>query len=95
MPPSPIACDCNGRSSECVYSSETYLSTGNRTGGVCVDCSDNTTGDHCELCAEGYYPVNEDDDDEVLACSGIELSTRGTWYGNGCIWYGNRKRYMV
>ena len=39
-----ILCDCNGHSSKC-----------DMITGVCIDCKNNTTGDHCEVCQSGYY----------------------------------------
>lgn len=39
-----VPCKCNGHSPYC--HSET---------GVCLECQHNTTGDHCELCADGLY----------------------------------------
>ncbi|XP_030761277.1 laminin subunit alpha-1-like [Sitophilus oryzae] len=37
-------CDCSGRSNKC-----------NPSTGHCINCTNNTTGSHCELCASGYY----------------------------------------
>uniref|UniRef100_A0A8D8X2U9 Laminin subunit alpha-1 n=1 Tax=Cacopsylla melanoneura TaxID=428564 RepID=A0A8D8X2U9_9HEMI len=39
-------CQCNNRSSVCDVET-----------GRCLECSDNTGGPHCEVCAEGYYGV--------------------------------------
>ncbi|XP_055635054.1 laminin subunit alpha-1 isoform X2 [Toxorhynchites rutilus septentrionalis] len=39
-----LRCDCNGRSEEC--EPET---------GVCLNCRNNTGGEHCQICAEGFY----------------------------------------
>uniref|UniRef100_A0A8W7MTS4 Uncharacterized protein n=1 Tax=Anopheles arabiensis TaxID=7173 RepID=A0A8W7MTS4_ANOAR len=39
-----VPCGCNGRSEEC--DAET---------GVCLNCRNNTGGEHCERCAEGFY----------------------------------------
>uniref|UniRef100_A0A182VN22 Uncharacterized protein n=1 Tax=Anopheles merus TaxID=30066 RepID=A0A182VN22_ANOME len=39
-----VPCGCNGRSEEC--DPET---------GVCLNCRNNTGGEHCERCAEGFY----------------------------------------
>ena len=39
-----VPCDCNGHSNTC------DLETG-----VCSDCQDNTEGDHCESCQNGFY----------------------------------------
>jgi laminin alpha 3/5 len=39
-----IPCECNGHSATC-----------NCDTGVCDDCQHHTTGDHCDMCIEGYY----------------------------------------
>ncbi|XP_058446853.1 laminin subunit alpha-1 isoform X1 [Malaya genurostris] len=39
-----LPCDCNSRSSEC------HPETG-----VCLNCRNNTGGDYCQICAEGFY----------------------------------------
>ncbi|XP_015117099.1 laminin subunit alpha [Diachasma alloeum] len=39
-----VKCQCNGHAEICDVKT-----------GVCHDCKNGTTGDHCELCEEGYY----------------------------------------
>ncbi|XP_053394147.1 laminin subunit alpha-2-like isoform X2 [Mercenaria mercenaria] len=56
------ACNCHGHADSCVYNAtvaELGLSlnmNGERKGGgVCIDCTDFTTGINCEKCLPGYY----------------------------------------
>lgn len=52
--PCPLsACNCSGRSEECVFDRELFRSTGH--GGRCLRCRDHTAGPHCERCQEGFY----------------------------------------
>ena len=44
-----VKCDCSGNVNE-----STRDNCNNLTG-ICSQCLYNTTGDHCELCAPGYY----------------------------------------
>ncbi|XP_054012773.1 laminin subunit alpha [Hylaeus anthracinus] len=39
-----VRCECNGHADTCDVNT-----------GICLNCKDGTTGDHCELCQEGYY----------------------------------------
>uniref|UniRef100_A0A8C6YNE8 Laminin EGF-like domain-containing protein n=1 Tax=Nothoprocta perdicaria TaxID=30464 RepID=A0A8C6YNE8_NOTPE len=50
---SPLACNCSGRSDECVFDRELYRSTGH--GGRCLRCRDNTAGPRCERCRPNHY----------------------------------------
>ncbi|XP_067881643.1 laminin subunit alpha-4 [Heterodontus francisci] len=38
-----LPCNCHGHSERCLHDS-----------GICIDCQNNTTGDHCEKCLDGY-----------------------------------------
>jgi len=39
-----IPCECNGHASTCDCNT-----------GICDDCQHHTTGDHCDMCVEGYF----------------------------------------
>ncbi|XP_020671039.3 laminin subunit gamma-2 [Pogona vitticeps] len=47
------ACDCNGKSRQCIFDIELLRRTGN--GYRCLNCIDNTEGNNCERCKEGFY----------------------------------------
>ncbi|XP_052778102.1 laminin subunit alpha-like [Mya arenaria] len=65
-----VPCDCNGHADSC------DLSTG-----VCIDCHDNTMGDHCEQCLPGYY-----DDPYRSGCSicGCPLQVDSNNFADQC-----------
>ncbi|XP_042207400.1 laminin subunit alpha-2-like [Homarus americanus] len=54
-------CRCNGRSETC--DAET---------GVCENCRDHTMGDHCEVCATGYYGNPARERCKPCACPSLE-----------------------
>lgn len=43
-----IECNCSNKSDACFYDAD-------RSGGVCVNCTDNASGMNCQGCAIGYY----------------------------------------
>ncbi|XP_048338443.1 laminin subunit gamma-2 [Sphaerodactylus townsendi] len=63
------ACDCNGKSRQCMFDIELLRQTGN--GYRCLNCMDNTEGIHCERCKEGFYHQHRGDHCRPCACSPI------------------------
>ncbi|XP_039214112.1 netrin-4 isoform X2 [Crotalus tigris] len=49
------SCKCNGHSDTCHFDMDTWLASGNQSGGLCDNCQHNTEGQHCERCKPGYY----------------------------------------
>uniref|UniRef100_A0AAQ5ZVV7 Laminin subunit gamma-1 n=1 Tax=Amphiprion ocellaris TaxID=80972 RepID=A0AAQ5ZVV7_AMPOC len=60
-----LACNCNGKSSECYFDAELYRATGH--GGHCRNCADNTDGPNCERCLDYYY--RDQSGSRCLPCS--------------------------
>ncbi|XP_078392683.1 netrin-1-like, partial [Cetorhinus maximus] len=48
------ACDCNLHSRRCRFNHELYQMSGQKSGGICVNCQHHTEGQHCQYCREGY-----------------------------------------
>nr|XP_054604109.1 laminin subunit alpha-2 isoform X1 [Nothobranchius furzeri] len=53
-----VQCQCGGHSSTC--DPETS---------ICLNCQDNTEGDHCERCAPGFYGVVQGFSDDCKPCA--------------------------
>uniref|UniRef100_A0A670HPN4 Laminin subunit gamma 2 n=1 Tax=Podarcis muralis TaxID=64176 RepID=A0A670HPN4_PODMU len=47
------SCHCNGKSRQCMFDMELLRRTGN--GYRCLNCAENTEGNNCERCKEGFY----------------------------------------
>ncbi|KAG6930808.1 laminin subunit gamma 2 [Chelydra serpentina] len=58
-------CDCNGKSSQCIFDRDLLRETGN--GYRCLNCIDNTDGVHCERCQEEFY--HQRDGESCLPCN--------------------------
>lgn len=48
-------CNCNQHSRSCHFDQAVFVASGNVSGGICHDCSDNTYGKNCERCKEFFY----------------------------------------
>ena len=53
-PTCPPECECYGRASSCHYDATVAMETGG-DGGVCDNCTQNTTGQQCDECRPGFY----------------------------------------
>ncbi|KAL7667971.1 hypothetical protein ACOME3_008693 [Neoechinorhynchus agilis] len=65
-------CQCNNHAVRCEFNVSKYINTGNRTGGICQNCSDYTDGDHCDTCQRGYkrdYGRKITDQSPCIPCS--------------------------
>ncbi|XP_066490239.1 netrin-4 isoform X2 [Tiliqua scincoides] len=49
------SCKCNGHSDTCHFDMDTWLTSGNHSGGVCDNCRHNTEGQHCQHCKPGFF----------------------------------------
>ncbi|XP_053107234.1 netrin-4 isoform X4 [Hemicordylus capensis] len=49
------SCKCNGHSDTCHFDMDTWLASGNHSGGVCDNCQHNTEGQHCQRCKPGFF----------------------------------------
>ncbi|EPB66889.1 laminin [Ancylostoma ceylanicum] len=50
-----VACNCNLHAKRCRFDQELYRLSGNRSGGVCINCRHNTIGRNCHLCKPGFF----------------------------------------
>lgn len=49
-----VACNCNQHAKRCRFDAELFRLSGNRSGGVCLNCRHNTAGRNCHLCKPGF-----------------------------------------
>uniref|UniRef100_A0AC34QHP3 Netrin-1 n=1 Tax=Panagrolaimus sp. JU765 TaxID=591449 RepID=A0AC34QHP3_9BILA len=50
-----VACNCNLHARKCRFNMELYRLSGNKSGGICINCRHNTAGRNCHYCKLGYY----------------------------------------
>ncbi|XP_077188729.1 laminin subunit gamma-2 isoform X2 [Paroedura picta] len=72
------ACDCSGKSRQCIFDFELLQQTGN--GYRCLNCMDNTEGVHCERCKEGFYHQHRGDHCRPCTCNSV--GSVGAWCDN-------------
>lgn len=48
-------CECNNHSKQCHFDAAKFRASGDRSGGVCDNCEDNTQGVNCQDCKPFYY----------------------------------------
>ncbi|XP_010021082.1 PREDICTED: laminin subunit beta-4, partial [Nestor notabilis] len=77
-------CNCNGHSGRCHFDMAVYQASGGVSGGVCEDCQDNTTGQHCDQCKPFFYqdPLKAISDPQ--ACLPCSCDPEGTLYNGVC-----------
>uniref|UniRef100_A0A3B4TAI5 Usherin n=1 Tax=Seriola dumerili TaxID=41447 RepID=A0A3B4TAI5_SERDU len=78
-------CHCHGHALSCHYDvraddqpDEHYRGGG----GVCDNCTHNTTGKNCELCISGFFRLEESDPTSVDVCRPCNCHTAGTVSGS-------------
>ncbi|XP_063998554.1 laminin subunit beta-4 [Pogoniulus pusillus] len=77
-------CNCNGHSERCHFDMAMYQASGGVSGGVCEDCQDNTTGQHCDQCKQFFYqdPLKVISDPQ--ACLPCSCDPEGTLHNGAC-----------
>lgn len=73
-----VKCDCNQRSSSCIFDQTTYDYSGSTSGGVCQDCSENRIGKNCERCKAHFFLDSRSD-----YCTPCDCFMKGS-FGNLC-----------
>ncbi|NXU14074.1 LAMB4 protein, partial [Pardalotus punctatus] len=77
-------CNCNSHSSRCHFDMAVYQASGGVSGGVCEDCQDNTTGQHCDKCKRFFYQNPLKDISDPQACLPCNCDPEGTLHDGAC-----------
>ncbi|XP_009889167.1 PREDICTED: laminin subunit beta-4 [Charadrius vociferus] len=77
-------CNCNGHSGRCHFDMAVYQASGGVSGGVCEDCQDNTTGQHCDQCKRFFYQDPLKVISHPQACLPCNCDPDGTLHNGVC-----------
>ncbi|NXN13301.1 LAMB4 protein, partial [Indicator maculatus] len=77
-------CNCNGHSGRCHFDMAVYQASGGVSGGVCEDCQDNTTGQHCDQCKQFFYQDPFKVISDPQACLPCSCDPEGTLHNGMC-----------
>ncbi|KAM6320647.1 laminin subunit beta-4 [Aegotheles albertisi] len=77
-------CNCNGHSGRCHFDMAVYQASGGVSGGVCEDCQDNTTGQHCDQCKRFFYQDPLKVISDPHACLPCDCDPEGTLHNGVC-----------
>ncbi|XP_075238932.1 netrin-1-like [Convolutriloba macropyga] len=77
-------CSCSGHSDECYFDQDIFDESGEVSGGVCLNCKDNTRGRFCHECAEGYYRTPNEPIDSKNACTKCGCHEAGSLHTDRC-----------
>uniref|UniRef100_A0A673MXM5 Laminin subunit alpha-2-like n=1 Tax=Sinocyclocheilus rhinocerous TaxID=307959 RepID=A0A673MXM5_9TELE len=82
-------CNCHDKSEECYYNqtvADAKLSLNMHGeyegGGVCLGCSENTGGNNCQSCVDGYYRPSEVSPHEPWPCRPCSCDLRGSLHSS-------------
>ncbi|XP_076751939.1 wing blister [Xylocopa sonorina] len=78
-------CNCNGHATSCRYDQDVAdrrmsvdIRGKFRGGGVCINCTEHTTGINCEVCQVGYYRPNGVAPDALEPCLPCDCNVHGS-----------------
>ncbi|PAA46229.1 hypothetical protein BOX15_Mlig008391g4 [Macrostomum lignano] len=89
-----VKCNCNNHADSCYYNVSLDPFPTNRFaggGGVCINCTELTTGVKCNQCIEGYYLLPSKNISDPSPCAACNCDPIGTVNGSqNCSMYGGQ-----